>query len=163
LIFYHSIVKAILTKTFADLNAKKIEAVIARFTKNAEHYFIGEHALSGTRQSLPSIEKWYGRLFALFPDIQFQLKHIDVAGMPWHTVATVYWSETNCGTDGIQTTNTGLNVVVIRWGKVCSVRIYTDTQRLVNTLDRLALSGNVYAHATPIVDELGRSACVPHC
>ena len=34
--------------------------------------------------------------------------------------------------------NEGLNLVRIAWGRVVEVRIYTDTQVLVATLDRLA-------------------------
>ena len=49
----------------------------------------------------------------LFLDIQFELHRIQVQGSPWRTIATVEWSETNTGTDGVRTRNEGVNVVEI--------------------------------------------------
>ena len=94
----------------------------------------------------------YERLLRLFPDIEFQLHRIEVQGPPWRTLATVEWSETNTGTDGVRSRNSGMNVVDIRWGKVRRVSIYTDTAQLAETLDRLAMAGNSEAKAEPIVD-----------
>ena len=47
--------------------------------------------------------------------------------------------------------NEGLNLVRIAWGRVVEVRIYTDTQVLVATLDRLAAANVTEAHAPPII------------
>jgi ketosteroid isomerase-like protein len=149
---YRRVVRSILTGAFEGLNRGDIQAVTGKFAPAAEHYFIGNHALSGTRRTSESIERWYARLLALFPDIRFQIHQIEVEGPPWRTLATVYWTETNTGTDGVRTQNEGVNVMEIRWGKVHRLRIYTDTARLTNTLDRLAQSGNPDAHASAIVD-----------
>ena len=149
---YQQVVRRILTSAFAGLNKGEIEAVTGKLTADAEHYFIGHHTLSGTRRTSTSIYRWYARLLSLFPDIQFQLHRIQVQGPPWSTIATVEWSETNTGTDGVRTYNEGVNIVEIRWGKVRRVRIYTDTARLTGTLNRLAAAGNPEAKADPIVD-----------
>ena len=34
---------------------------------------------------------WYRRLAAIFPDLQFDVRHIVVTGWPWDTVAAVEW------------------------------------------------------------------------
>jgi ketosteroid isomerase-like protein len=149
---YQQVVRCVLASAFAGLNKGEIEAVTDTFAVDAEHYFIGQHALSGTRRTTTSIYRWYERLLRLFPDIQFQLHRIQVYGPPWRTIATVEWSETNTGTDGVRTHNEGVNVVEIRWGKVRRVRIYTDTAQLTSTLDRLAAAGNLEAKAASIVD-----------
>ena len=149
---YQRVVRSILTEAFDGLNRGKIHAVTGKFAATAEHYFIGQHALSGTRRTSESRQRWYERLLRLFPDICFQIHRIEVAGPPWRTLAIVYWSETNTGTDGVRTDNEGVNIVEIRFGKVHRVRIYTDTMILTHTLDRLARSGNPDAHASAIVD-----------
>ena len=149
---YARIVRRTLTEAFAGLSHGHQEAVTDKFTSNVEHYFVGHHALSGKRTTYASAVRWYERLYRIFPDIQFQVRRIDVQGPPWATLATVEWSETNTGTDGVSTSNEGVNIVEIRWGKVRRVHIYTDTERLTKTLNRLAASGNAEAQAEPIVD-----------
>lgn len=148
---YHNIVRNKLSAAFDGLNAGNIQAVLKELGDQPEHFFIGEHALGGTRHTKASIEQWYERLLQIFPDIHFTLNEIQVYGSPWNTVGLVYWTETNSGTDGVRTQNTGLNVIRIRWGKVVSIRIYTDTNVLIKTLDRLAKAGNQLAKAAPIV------------
>jgi len=147
---YRKIVRAKLAAAFAGLNEGRIAAITCELSPSAEHFFIGEHALSGTRRTPETIQRWYERLLRLLPDIHFDLHHIHVEGPPWRTLATVDWSESNSGTDGVRTTNEGTNVIRIRWGKVVSVRIYTDTAVLQQTLDRLAAKGSSEAHADPI-------------
>ena len=149
---YQRVVRSSLASAFVGLSRGHIEAVTDRFALDAEHIFIGSHALSGARRTPASIVRWYQRLLALFPDIRFEVRRIQVSGPPWRTLATIEWAETNSGTDGVRTENEGINVVEIRWGKVRRVAIYTDTARLTETLDRLARAGNPHARAAPIVD-----------
>jgi len=147
---YRIIVRAKLTAAFKGLNEGRIAAITDELSASAEHHFIGSHALSGTRRSKEAIQLWYERLLRLLPDIRFDLQSIHVEGPPWRTLAVVEWRESNSGTDGVRTTNQGTNVLRIRWSKVVSVRIYTDTAVLEKTLDRLAASGNIEAQAKPI-------------
>jgi len=116
----------------------------------SEHFFIGSHALSGTYRTPQTIHLSRERFLRLLPDIHFDLQHIHVEGPPWRTLATVEWTESNSGTDGVRTTNEGVNVLRLRWGKVVSVRIYTDTTVLQQTRDRLVAQGTAEAHAAPI-------------
>jgi ketosteroid isomerase-like protein len=148
---YHALVRKKLEAAFEGLNAGRIEAITNELAPDAEHYFIGEHALSGTRHTPEAIRRWYERLLRLLPDIHFTLHRIQVQGFPWSTLAVVEWTETNSGTDGVKTTAEGANVIRLAWGKVVSVRIYTNTVRLVGTLDRLAAAGEAEAHAAPII------------
>lgn len=149
---YHRIVERKLHAVFSGLNMGRIQAVTGELAPTATHYFIGkEHALSGVRRTSEAIDAWYQRLLRLLPDIQFRIDRILVNGPPWATVATIFWNETNSGTDGVRTSAEGVNIVRIVWGKVVEVRIYTDTKVLVATLDRLARAGHEEAHAAPIV------------
>lgn len=149
---YHRIVTNSLLGAFAGLNRGDISAVTDKFAPDAEHYFVGHHALAGTRHTPQSIREWYERLLRLLPDINFKIRRIQVQGPPWHTLATVEWRETNSGNDGIVTSAEGVNVIEIRWGKVTRVAIYTDTSALERTLNRNFGVGTLEAHAPPIED-----------
>ena len=60
----------------------------------------------------------------------------------------VEWEETNSGTDGVRTTNRGVHEVQLEWGRATQTVICPDTVGLKAT--RLALAGNIVAHAAPI-------------
>jgi ketosteroid isomerase-like protein len=125
--------------------------VLAAFAPNFEHRFLGEdHALAGSRTTIGRTREWYARLYRLLPDIRFELQRVAVSGPPRNTVVVVEWLEANSGADGVRTTNAGVHVVHLSWGKVTRLLICPDTTRLVATLDRLFASGNVEAHAGPI-------------
>src|SRR5215467_9218171 len=122
------------------------------FAPAFEHAFLGEHALGGARHTLPATRRWYERLYRLLPDIHFDLRQIEVSGPPWNTTVVVDWDETNSGTDRVRTTNRGIHVAQLRWGRVSRLIICPDTIGLKATLDRLAAAGTREALAAPIVD-----------
>ena len=117
------------------------------FASRFEHYFVGEHALGGSRSSLEKTRLWYERLYRLPPDIRFELHSMRVSGPPWNTLVSVDWMESNSGTDGVRTTTAGVHVARLAWGKMTYPGIYSDTVGLVATLQRLARAGNSEALA----------------
>lgn len=147
---YRQIVARRLQAVFDALNRGQPERVTRALAPSAEHFFIGRHALGGTRRTPESIASWYARLLRLLPDIRFDIERIDIAGPPWRTLAVVRWHESNSGTDGVRTRNAGVNLIELAWGRVRAVRIYTDTAVLQQTLDRLAAVGVAEAVAEPI-------------
>ena len=52
--------------------------------------------------------------------------------------------------DGARGSNQGVHVFGIRWGKVVSLHIYCDTEKLTGYLERLAEQGVEEASAPPI-------------
>ena len=52
---YHAIVRRKIVRVFAGLSAGRIEAVTNELSPNASHYFVGTHALSGTRRTPEAI------------------------------------------------------------------------------------------------------------
>jgi ketosteroid isomerase-like protein len=148
---YHTIVRRKITAAFTGLSAGRIEAITDLLSPNAVHYFVGTHALSGTRRTPGAIQAWYERLLRLLQGINFTLHEVRVSGWPWHTQVEAIWTETNTGTDGVCTSAEGVNLIEIRWGKVTSVRIYPDTAALERTLQRIAAKGTQEALAEPII------------
>ena len=149
---YHAIVRRRTRQLFDAINRGEVQPVLDGFSADAEHIFIGDHALSGRRDTPASIRDWYGRLQALLPDLRFTLHRIDVAGGPWSTIAIVEWTETNTGTDGVRTQASGVHVVHLRWGRMVRLLILTDTAALEATLRRTALSSQGLSLAAPIDD-----------
>jgi ketosteroid isomerase-like protein len=148
---YHSIVRRRVRHLFDAVNKGDAEPVLRAFAPRFEHVFLGEHALGGSRQTLPATRRWYERLYRLLPDIRFDLRSIVVSGGPWNTVVVVEWDETNSGTDRVRTTNHGFHVMQLRWGRATRLIICPDTIGLKATLDRLNAAGSPEALAAPIV------------
>ena len=149
---YHAIVRRRIRALFTAINQSDAEPVLASFARRFEHAFLGEHALGGARHTLAATRRWYERLYRLLPDIHFDLQQIEVSGPPWNTTVVVDWDETNSGTDRARTTNRGIHVAHLRWGRVSRLIICPDTIGLKATLDRLGAAGNREALAPPIVD-----------
>jgi ketosteroid isomerase-like protein len=149
---YHAVVRSRIRALFAAVNKGNAEPVLSAFAPAFEHAFLGEHALGGARHTLAATRRWYERLYRLLPDIHFDLHQIEVSGPPWNTTVVVDWDETNSGTDNVRTTNRGIHVAHLRWGRVTRLIICPDTIGLKATLDRLGAAGNREALAAPIVD-----------
>ena len=149
---YHAHVRAQVRRLFRAVNHGNAEPVLRLFAGRFEHVFPGDHALGGRRTTLAATRQWYARLFRLLPDIRFDLRNIWVGGGPWNTIVVVEWDETNSGTDGVRSTNRGVHALHLKWGRATRLLIWPDTVPLAATLDRLAASGNVEAHARPITD-----------
>ena len=149
---YHTIVRRRVRDLFDAVNRGDTEPVLRLFARTFEHTFLGEHSLGGTRRTLAATRSWYERLYRLLPDIHFDLRRISVSGAPWNTVVVIDWDETNSGTDGVRTHNSGFHILNLRWGRATRLVICPDTIRLKATLDRLGRAGNNEALAGPIED-----------
>jgi ketosteroid isomerase-like protein len=147
---YHAIVRRKIVRAFAGLSTGRIEAITSELAPDALHYFVGTHALSGTRRTPEAIRAWYERLLRLLGGIHFTLNEVRVSGWPWRTQVEAIWTETNQRTDGVLTSAEGVNLIEIRWGRVTSVRIYPDTAALERTLQRISEKGSAEALASPI-------------
>jgi ketosteroid isomerase-like protein len=149
---YHAFVRKRIRDLFAAVSRGDAEPVLRAFASQFEHSFLGDTALGGSRKTLAATRQWYERLYRLLPDIQFYLRQIRVSGAPWNTLVLVDWEETNSGTDGVRTTNRGIHVIHLKWGRATRLAICPDTVGLKATLDRLTLAGNAEANAAPITD-----------
>ena len=150
---YHAIVRRRVQALFDAVSRGDAAPVLTAFASRFEHSFLGDTALGGTRTSLTKTRAWYERLFRLLPDIRFHVRRILVSGGPWDTLVLAEWDETNSGTDGVRTTNSGVHVVRLKWGRMTQLVICPDTVGLKATLDRLAEAGNAEARAAPILDK----------
>jgi hypothetical protein len=149
---YHAIVRSKLRRAFADINAGRYGGIVAQFAPQHRHAMAGQHALAGDRRSVESTARWYARLQRLLPGLEFDIRAIVVGGMPWRTVATVAWDDRFTLPDGTFGSNTGVHEFELRWGRVSSLVIHCDTQRLQYYCERLVACGVAEAGAEPITD-----------
>jgi ketosteroid isomerase-like protein len=149
---YHAIVRHKLRRAFADINAGRYEGIVAQFAPRHRHAMPGRHALAGERHGAESTARWYARLQRLLPGLAFDVRSIVVGGMPWKTMAVVAWDDRFTLPDGTQGSNTGVHEFELRWGRVHSLVIHCDSQRLQGYCDRLVACGMAEAGAAPITD-----------
>jgi hypothetical protein len=62
---YHAIVRRRIRGLFDAVNNGDAEPVLRAFAPRFEHLFLGDHALGGSRQTLPATRRWYERLYRL--------------------------------------------------------------------------------------------------
>jgi ketosteroid isomerase-like protein len=100
---YHAIVRRRVVALFAAVSKGDARPVLEGLAPHFEHFFLGDHALGGSRFTLEKTRMWYERLYRLLPDISFDLRAIRISGPPWNTLVAVDWLESNSGTDGVRT------------------------------------------------------------
>ena len=149
---YHAIVRHKLRRAFADINAGRYDGIVAQFAPQHRHAMPGRHALAGDRRSVASTARWYERLQRVLPGLQFDVRAIVVGGTPWKTTAAVAWDDRFTLPDGTQGSNTGVHEFELRWGRVSSLVIHCDSQRLQHYCERLVACGVAEAGAEPITD-----------
>lgn len=149
---YHALVRRKLRAVFASLSNGEYEPLLAGLAPSFDHVFSGTHALGGARHTPAGLRRWFERLYRLFPNLQFTVKHIAVSGPPWNTSALIEWRDAATPADGVPYVNDGTHVIRLRWGKLVSLHAYLDTAVLANACRRMADNGIAEAAAAPIGD-----------
>jgi hypothetical protein len=74
---------------FAAVSKGDARPVLQGLAPRFEHFFLGDHALGGSRSTLEKTKLSYERLYRLLPDISFDLRAIRISGPPamWFTGA----------------------------------------------------------------------------
>jgi len=148
---YRGIVRAKLKRLVSEINRHNLDYVVAQFSPDAEHIFPGSsHALSGVRRSPDLIAAWYQRLGAIFPTMNFEIRRLLVNGSPWNTNAVVEVKESSTDRQGNRMFNDVALFIRIRWGRATQLRVYCDTDLLMNNLKTLASQGVSEAGQEPI-------------
>lgn len=147
---YKTIVAHRVRSTFGELNRGNWGAVNDSLASDFSYEFVGDHALGGRRRSLTAMEQWWRRLFLLFPEAQFEVKDVLVAGPPWATrIATDITIRADLGGDDPYE-NVFTQMMRMRWGKITSIVTLEDTQLCARTLSTMAARGVAEAAAVPI-------------
>jgi ketosteroid isomerase-like protein len=150
-IMYHAIMRSKVKDVFKSLSHGDYQPVLSSLAPNFEHWFIGNHALSGLRTSMPVTRAWYERLYKIFPDLRFELTNIVIKGSPWGTTVTIEWRDFFTLRNGRQGSNCGVHIVHFKWAKIDSLRIYCDTKLLIESLEIQSTHGVEDAGQLPLI------------
>jgi ketosteroid isomerase-like protein len=149
---YHHLVRRNVRRAYRALSQGDHESVTRAFAPTAELWFVGDHALGGRLEGRELIREWFRRLFAIFPDLRLEPEVILVDGLPWNTVAATRFRVTATLPNGKPYTNSGMQFLRLRWGRIVEDRLYEDTHALSRALNEIAAGGTRAASAAPLAD-----------
>ena len=149
---YHALVRRRVRRIFDELNRGNYPAVVAGARDDVHHVFAGDHPLGGERHSRAGLERWFERVYRLFPGLRFEVKEVAASGPPWRTVAAIEWVAHADPPTGRPYLNTGAHVLRIRWGKATHIHAYEDSQTVAEACRLMAERGVEEAAAPPVAD-----------
>ena len=149
---YHRIVASKVRSTFEQISAGNWEPMLDGMAPEFSYRFYGEHALSGERQTLDALRRWWERSVRLFPNPAFEVEEVVVAGGPWHTRIATRVRVHAALPDGSAYDNIFMQTMTMRWARITEIRTLEDNVVLQRALDRIAESGNPEAREAPITD-----------
>jgi ketosteroid isomerase-like protein len=150
---YASIVASNVRSSWRQLNQHNHSGLIAQFAPRFRYEFYGFHALGGVRRSKKAMEKFFTRIFNIFPNAQFEVGNILVKGMPWNTTVVALVKISATLENGQPYQNQISQTIRIRWGRIVEILTLEDTQKLVQALKIQLEAGIFEAGAAPIADE----------
>ncbi len=119
---------------------------------DVHHIFPGDHPLGGERHSRAAVERWFERLYRLYPQLEFDIQRVVAGGWPWDTSIAIEWTDHGTCADGEPYRNSGGHFIRLRWGKAVYIHAHLDTQEIAASCERMAAAGIEEAAAQPITD-----------
>ena len=149
---YSYFVKRLVRRSFDNVNNHRWDELLEPAVPNVHHRFGGAHAIGGERHDKETLRRWFERLGRVLPNLHLKINNIWVKGWPWHTTVFVQWDGTAKLLNGDASYfNRGLHVITLRWGKVCALDVFEDSQEVARGLAAQAAAGLEEAVAEPIV------------
>ena len=149
---YHAIVARKTRAIFAAINRGDPGPMLDALSSRFRYRFEGATCLGGERTTREAMERWWARLYRLFPETKFEVRDVLVSGWPWSTrIATYLAFRANLPTIGPYE-NVVVQMVRMRWGRIDEIHTLEDSLRCWRTLQVLAEQGNTEANAAPIAD-----------
>lgn len=139
-------------QTFDKLSAGEWRDTLGDIHPDVHHIFPGDNAMGGERHSRDAMERWFERVFRLFPKLEFEVRSVAVKGPPWDMWVGVEWVDRAQPAHGIPYENEGAHWIRLQWGKATYIHAYLDTEKVTEACERLAAAGVEEAAAAPITD-----------
>ncbi len=87
---------------------------------------------------MEAVREGFRQFYTYFPGIQFTVHQVIVQGWPWNTLAVTRFSVAAPRIDGSVYNNEAIQLVRLRWGRVVEDRLYEDTHKLEQELQKAA-------------------------
>ena len=149
---YHALVRRKVRSIFDSLSRGDYSAALNGVAGDVHHAFAGDHALGGERHTKDAMERWFRRLYRLFPELRFEVREVVAKGWPWKTTVAVEWVARVTPREGEPYVNEAAHLLRIRWGRVVYVHAYEDSQKVADACRRMVAAGIQEAGAAPITD-----------
>lgn len=149
---YRALVRRRVVSNFQSLSAGDYGTVVAQMADDVHHIFAGDHPLGGQRHSRDAFERWFERLYLLFPQLRFEVARVVSSGPLWDIWVAVEWVGHVTPAAGDPYVNEGTHVIRIRRGRVAYVHAYEDSQKVAAACRAMAEAGIEEAAAAPIDD-----------
>ena len=151
---YATIVGHNVRASWQELNKQNCSPVLQQLAPKFRYVFLGNHALSGERYTKATLERFFQRMFRLFPNARFEVREVLVKGMPWDTTVVALVNVSATLPNGQTYRNEISQTIRLRWGKITEIRTLEETQALMSALQTLLESGVTEAGAEPISDTI---------
>lgn len=119
---YAWLVGLVLRAAYRGVVEGRLRLVGALAADDVEFDFPGTSSFAGRYRGKAELLGWLRRFGALQP--QFTVHEVMVAGPPWSLRAAMRFTDAI----GDDYHNTGMELLVIRWGRVRSVKVFLDTE-----------------------------------
>ena len=149
---YKAIARRKARQTFDKLSAGEWRDTLGDIHPDVHHIFPGDNAMGGERHSRDAMERWFERVFTLFPDLNFDVKKVAVRGWPWDMWVSVEWVDRATPQGGAPYENEGAHWIRSQRGKATYIHAYLDTEKVTEACEQLAAAGVEEAKAPPITD-----------
>jgi ketosteroid isomerase-like protein len=148
---YRCIAKRVVVRQFARIGRGEFQAVPAGVDDHVHHRFAGEHPLRGERHDKQGLERWFGRLHLLCPELDFTVGRVWASGWPWDLAVAAQWTATVTPASGPIYINRGVHLLQIRRGRVVQIDAYEDSQAVAGACRLMAERGLAEADAPPLL------------
>jgi ketosteroid isomerase-like protein len=149
---YKTIARRKARQVFEKLSAGDWKETMGDIHPQVHHVFPGDNAVGGERHSREAMERWFERVYKIFPKLNFEVKHVAVHGAPWDMWVGIEWVDRAEPVHGPPYENEGAHWIRLQRGKATYIHAYLDTEKVTEVCDRLAAEGVEEAAAPPITD-----------
>jgi ketosteroid isomerase-like protein len=121
---YAWLVGRLIRKGYAEVVAGRPRMLLRLADDDIRFSFPGHSSFAATLAGKAELSAWMERFASLHPD--FRVHDVLVSGSPWNMRVAVRFSDTIGG----DYSNEGAEYLRIRWGRLCSIEVFLDTERI---------------------------------
>jgi ketosteroid isomerase-like protein len=131
---FHTIVAWQIRRTWKRIGRGDWRAATGIATEDVHFHFVGDTPLGLETRRRGDWERWFARLFEVFPGICFSLEECVVAGWPWSTRFVARVTVRATLRDGTPYVNTMTQWGRLKWGRLVDDVVLEDTVALTRAL-----------------------------
>jgi ketosteroid isomerase-like protein len=121
---YSFVTGKVMRRVYRDISAGRFRFIGALTADDVTFVFPGDSSYGGTYHGKAELLAWLERFAAVHPRIE--VLDVVASGAPWNMRVAVRFDDAI----GEDYTNQAVEMLWIRWGKVCRIEAFLDTARI---------------------------------